>query len=524
VGDFAGNADRIRRAIDEGRRHGAKLIVTPEMALSGYPAEDLLLRDDFIDQCTAELLKLASHCLDVAVVVGHPHREGRTRYNAATLLRAGRVEAVYFKQRLPNYQVFDEKRYFETGNRPCVFEVDGRRIGLTICEDLWFPEPAAQAKAAGAEILVSINASPFNRNKLAERYQVMGARVKETGLPVLYVHWNGGQDELVFDGASFALDAKGRVVYQAETFKETLDIVEWDEKLSGPIAPPITEEETIYRALMTGVRDYVEKNRFPGVLLGLSGGIDSALVLAIVVDALGADRVHAVMMPSQYTAGMSVDDSREMVATLGVKYTEIAIAPIFEAFRKQLAPSFEGRPEDSTEENLQARIRGTLLMALSNKFGAIVVTTGNKSEMATGYATLYGDMAGGYALIKDIVKTLVYRLARWRNAKSPVIPQRVIDRAPSAELRPNQTDQDSLPPYEVVDAVVERYMERDMTPEQIAGAGYDMAAVQKVVNLIRVNEYKRRQAPPGVRITPRGFGKDWRNPITSAYRPRSGEV
>jgi len=523
VGDFAGNAERIRRAIDAGRSKGASLVVTPELALCGYPAEDLLLRDDFLDQCTAELMRLAAYCLDVAVVVGHPHREGRTRYNAASVLRGGRIESIYFKQRLPNYQVFDEKRYFETGASPCVFEVDGRRVGLTICEDLWFPEPAAQAKEHGAQMLLSINASPFHRAKHAERYQVMGARVKETRLPLLYVHWVGGQDELVFDGASFALDAKGLLGYQGATFEEAVDIVEWrdDGKLAGPVAPPLTEEETVYRALMTGVRDYVEKNRFPGVLLGLSGGIDSALVLAICVDALGPERVHAVMMPSQYTASMSVDDSREMVKTLGVKYTEIAIGPIFDAFRAQLAPSFAGRPEDSTEENLQARIRGTLLMALSNKFGSIVVTTGNKSEMATGYATLYGDMAGGYALIKDIVKTLVYKLATWRNTKGRVIPQRVIDRAPSAELRPGQTDQDSLPPYEVVDAVVERFMERDMSPEAIAGMGYDQAAVQKVVNLIRVNEYKRRQAPPGVRITPRGFGKDWRYPITSGFRPKT---
>ena len=523
VGDFAGNAQRIRQVIDAGRARGATLIVTPELALSGYPAEDLLLRDDFLDQCTAELMKLTAFCLDVAVVVGHPHREGRTRYNAASVMRGGRIEAMYFKQRLPNYQVFDEKRYFETGNTPCVFEVEGRRVGLTICEDLWFPEPAAQAKAAGAQMLLSINASPFHRAKLAERYQVMGARVKETQLPLLYVHWVGAQDELVFDGASFALDTQGLLTYQGETFREALDIVEWgdDGKLSGPIAPPLAEEETIYRALMTGVRDYVDKNRFPGVLLGLSGGVDSALVLAICVDALGADRVHAVMMPSEYTATMSLEDSREMARIHGVRYTEIAIAPIMKGFREQLAPSFAGRAEDATEENLQSRIRGTLLMALSNKFGSIVVTTGNKSEMATGYATLYGDMAGGFAVIKDIVKTLVYKIANWRNSRGRVIPQRVIDRAPSAELKPDQTDQDSLPPYEVVDAVVERYMERDMTPDAIAGLGYDLEAVRKVVNLIRVNEYKRRQAPPGVRITPRGFGKDWRNPITSGFRPKT---
>jgi NAD+ synthase (glutamine-hydrolysing) len=522
VGDFVGNADRIRRAVDEARAQGARLVVTPEMALSGYPPEDLLLRDDFCDQCAAELTKLASYCLDVAVIVGHPHREGRTRYNAATLLNAGRIQAIYFKQKLPNYNVFDEKRYFEVGNRPCVFELDGRRIAITICEDLWFPEPAAQAKAAGAELILSINASPYHRNKLAERYQVMGTRVKETGLPMLYVHWVGGQDELVFDGASFALDGDGSLTYQGETFREAIDIVEFEgRKVTGAMAPPLTEEETVYRALVTGVGDYVNKNKFPGVLLGLSGGIDSALVLAICVDALGAGRVHAVMMPSDYTASMSVEDAREMAGIFGVKYTEIAIKPVFGAFRAQLAPSFAGRAEDTTEENLQSRIRGTLLMALSNKFGSIVVTTGNKSEMATGYATLYGDMAGGYAVIKDIVKTLVYRLAYWRNTKGQVIPQRVIDRPPTAELRPGQTDQDSLPPYEVLDAVVERYMERDMTPEAIMSLGYDAESVRKVVHLIRVNEYKRRQAPPGVRITPRGFGKDWRYPITSGFRPKA---
>jgi NAD+ synthase/NAD+ synthase (glutamine-hydrolysing) len=522
VGDFAANGERLRKAVDGARAAGAKLVVAPELALSGYPPEDLLLRDDFLDACRDELMKLASHCLDVALIVGHPHREGRTRYNAASLLRGGRIEAMYFKQRLPNYQVFDEKRYFATGESPCVFTLEGRRIALTICEDLWFPEPAAQAKAAGAELLVSINASPFHRAKLAERYQSMGARVKETKLPLLYVHCVGGQDELVFDGASFALDGEGMLTYQSETFREALDIVDFEgAAVKGPIARPLTEEETIYRALATGLTDYVDKNGFRGVLLGLSGGIDSALVLAICVDALGAGRVHAVMMPSAYTAAMSVEDAREMAEALGVKYTEIPIGPVFDAFRAQLAPAFAGLAEDTTEENLQSRIRGALLMALSNKTGALVVTTGNKSEMATGYATLYGDMAGGFAVIKDIVKTLVYRLARWRNTQGRVIPQRVIDRPPSAELRPGQVDQDTLPPYEVLDAVVERFMERDLSPEQIAGVGYDAAAVAQVVRLIRLNEYKRRQAPPGVRITPRAFGKDWRIPITSGFRPKS---
>ena len=520
VGDFEGNAAKMREAVSAARAAGAKLVVTPEMSLSGYPAEDLWLRDDFCDRCLAEVVKLATTCLDVALIVGYPHREGRTRYNAAALLRAGRMERFYLKQKLPNYKVFDEKRYFELGNTPCVFDLEGRKVGLTICEDLWFPEPAAQAQKAGAEILVSINASPFHRSQQAERYQRMGARVKETKLPLLYVHGVGGQDEIVFDGASFALGGDGMLGYQGETFRETVDIVEWEgDAITGTKAKPLTEEETIYRALMTGTADYVNKNNFPGVLLGLSGGIDSALVLAICVDALGAERVHAVMMPSRFTAAMSTEDAREMARIHGTHYTEIPIDPIYKSFMASLAPTFEGHDADKTEENLQSRIRGNLLMALSNKLGPIVVTAGNKSEMATGYATLYGDMAGGFAVIKDIVKTLVYRLAYWRNTQSEVIPQRVIDRAPSAELAEGQTDQDVLPPYEIVDAVVERYMERDMSPEQIASAGFDLATVRAVVKMIQANEYKRRQAPPGVRITPRSFGKDWRYPITSRSTP-----
>jgi NAD+ synthase/NAD+ synthase (glutamine-hydrolysing) len=520
VGDFAGNAERLRRAVDEARAAGVRLVVAPEMALCGYPAEDLWLRDEFCDEAFAELLKLASHCLDVGLVVGYPHREGRARYNAAALLRGGRVEQAYFKQKLPNYRVFDEQRYFQAGDRPCVFEHEGRRIGLTICEDLWFPEPAAKVKAAGADVLLSINASPFHRAQQAERYQRMGARVKETKLPLLYVHGVGAQDELVFDGASFALDAEGGIAYQAESFREALDIVEFDgPRVKGTMAPPLTEEEVIYRALSTGLAGYVGKNRFPGVVLGLSGGIDSALVAAICADALGPERVHAVMMPSQYTSDMSLEDAAAIAHALGIRYTTIPIEGLFDAFRAQLAPVFGDAAPDKTEENLQARIRGTLLMAISNKTGALVVATGNKSEMATGYATLYGDMAGGFALIKDVVKTVVYRLSYWRNSQGLVIPQRVIDRAPSAELAPGQVDQDTLPPYEVLDAVVERYMERDMSPEQIAGVGYDLETVRRIVRMVQANEYKRRQSAPGVRITPRAFGKDWRYPITSGFRP-----
>ena len=522
VGDFAGNAQRIRKAVDAARSAGASLVVAPELALSGYPPEDLLLRDDFLDACRDELMRLATWCLDVALVLGHPHREGRTRYNAASLLRNGRIEAMYFKQRLAGYAPFDEQRYFTAGEGACVFAHAGRRIALAIGDDLWSAQPAAQAKAAGAELLLGLHAAPFHRAKLAERYQVLGARVKETKLPLLCVRGVGGQDELVFDGASFALDAQGMITYQADTFREAVDIVEFEASaVKGPLARPLTEEELVYRALVMGLADYVGKNGFPGAVLGLSGGIDSALVLAICVDALGAERVHAVMMPSAYTAAMSVEDAREMARITGVRYSEIPIATLFDGFRARLASALPEGPVSTAEENLQSRIRGTLLMALSNKSGAIVVTAGNKSELATGYATLHGDTSGGFAVIKDIVKTLVYRLARWRNTRGQLIPERVIDRAPSAELRPGQVDQETLPPYEVVDAVVERFMDRDMTPEQIAGTGYDTRAVEQVVRFIRNNEYKRRQAPPGVRITPRASGKEWRFPITSGFRPKS---
>jgi NAD+ synthetase len=520
VGDFSGNVGNIGAAIERARAQGATLLVSPEMLLSGYPPEDLLLRDDFLVQTDRALQEVAQHARGITVIVGHPRKHGARRFNSASVLRDGKVAQTYDKQRLPNYLVFDEKRYFDTGDSPLVIEHEGRRIAVTICEDLWFAEPAAQAQAAGAELLVSINCSPYDMNKLSVRYDVMRSRAKETGLPLLYVHWVGGQDELVFDGASFALDAGGNITYQAPSFEEVVDVVEFDGKACrGSIAPALTREASVYKALCVGVRDYVNKNRFPGVLLGLSGGVDSALVLAIVVDALGKDRVKAVMMPSDFTASISIEDAREMARIHGVAYSEIAIKPMFEAFKQALGKEFAGRAEDTTEENLQARTRGMLLMALSNKFGSIVVTTGNKSEMATGYATLYGDMAGGFAVIKDISKTLVYRLCKYRNGLSRVIPERVIDRAPSAELRANQTDQDLLPPYDTLDAILERFMEQDMSPEAIIAEGYSAEEVRKVVRLIQANEYKRRQAPVGIRVTPRGFGKDWRYPITSRYTP-----
>jgi NAD+ synthase (glutamine-hydrolysing) len=455
------------------------------------------------------------------------------RFNAASVLTGGCVAGTYCKRELPNYQVFDERRYFVSGRDaglpPLVFEAGGVRFGLLICEDAWFDEPAQATKAAGAQVLCVLNASPFHLDKSGEREERMAERARRTGLPLLYAHLVGGQDEVVFDGASFAVDARGEIGARAPAFSDDLLMLELDGQggVHGPMAASPTLEAQAWSALVTGVRDYVGKNGFPGAIIGLSGGIDSALVLAVAVDALGADRVRTVMMPSPYTADISWIDAREMAQRLGVRYDEIAIAPMFDAFRASLAAEFAGLPEDTTEENLQARIRGTLLMALSNKSGAIVLTTGNKSEMATGYCTLYGDMAGGFAVIKDVAKTLVYRLADWKNQQpnrradgslGPVIPQRIITRPPSAELRPDQTDQDSLPPYEVLDAILARYMEEDQGIEEIVAAGFTPTDVERVTRLIKLNEYKRRQAPVGIRITHRAFGRDWRYPITSRFR------
>ena len=542
VGDLDGNCRLIIDAARKAHAAGACLMLAPELALTGYPPEDLLLRPAFMTACAARLTALAAELAPfdgLHVVVGHPQQDGDRadtrsrshaiahRFNAASVLARGTVLATYCKRELPNYQVFDERRYFasgrDAGQRSVVFEVGGRRFGILICEDAWYDEPAASARSAGAEVLCVLNASPFHLDKAGEREARMVERVRRCGLPLIYSHLVGGQDEVVFDGASFAVDVRGRVAVRGASFDPALVMVDidGDGSMHGELLPVPALEAQVWSALVTGVRDYVGKNGFPGAIIGLSGGIDSALVLAVAVDALGAERVRCVMMPSPYTADISWIDARDMATRLGVRYDEISILPMFDAFRSQLAAHFAGHAEDATEENIQARIRGTLLMALSNKFGSIVLTTGNKSEMATGYCTLYGDMAGGYAVLKDIVKTLVYRLSNWRNTRGRVIPARVIERPPSAELRPDQTDQDSLPPYEVLDAVVERYMERDMSPEQIGGMGYDMAAVRQVIRLIQLNEYKRRQAPPGVRITPRAFGKDWRYPITSGFRPKS---
>ena len=519
LGDIAGNAARILQQAEQAKQQGAKLLLTPELSLCGYPPEDLLLREGFYQACTRELGELAAKISGIAVIVGHPYEEEGRRYNAASLLKDGEIVETYCKQTLPNYSVFDEKRYFDRGFEPCLFEIEGVRFALNICADIWAPNAACQAQLAGAQVLLVLNASPFAMHKHEARYQAIQERIKETSLSVIYANLVGGQDELVFDGGSFAMDGHGGVTAQGQYFEEELLMLELgrDAKPVGNIASSLADEASVYQALCLGVRDYIGKNRFPGVLLGMSGGIDSALTLAVAVDALGADKVHAVMMPSPYTAQISLDDSREMVGILGVKYDEFSIEAMFQDFLGTLEGSFAGRDADTTEENLQARIRGTLLMALSNKFGSVVLTTGNKSEMTVGYATLYGDMAGGFSVLKDVKKTLVYRLATYRNTLGLVIPERIITRPPSAELRDDQTDQDSLPPYDVLDAIMACYVEQNLSINEIIASGYTEADVRRVVHLIRISEYKRRQSAVGVRITERGYGKDWRYPITVRY-------
>ncbi|MBS1190475.1 MAG: NH(3)-dependent synthetase [Rhodocyclaceae bacterium] len=523
VGDLPGNVERIVECATRAKARGADLLLTPELALCGYPPEDLLLRQDFYGACDAALENLADRVSGITLVVGHPEARNGRSYNAATVLRDGRRLATYHKFRLPNYEVFDEERYFDAGDAACVVDIDGVRCGINICADIWETGAADMACRAGADLLLVLNASPCHLEKQALRTRVLGERVASTGIPAVYANLVGGQDELVFDGGSFALDAQGEVCMRLPQFEEALGLVEYDAGTlrSDEMAVVLGPEAEAYQALVLGVRDYLGKNGFPGAIIGLSGGIDSALTLAVAVDALGPEKVRAVMMPSPYTAQMSLDDSRAMIETLGVRYDEIPIAPAMDTFAAMLESQFAGLPADTTEENLQARIRGMILMALSNKTGALVLTTGNKSEMAVGYCTLYGDMAGGFAVIKDVYKTLVYRLARYRNSLSPVIPENIIVRPPSAELKPDQTDQDSLPPYDILDAIVKAYMEDDRSPRDIIAAGLPEEAVRKVVRLLRIAEYKRRQAPVGIRITQRGFGKDWRYPITNRYRDES---
>jgi len=545
VGDVDGNATRIIEAARAARSNDkVDLVVFPELALSGYPPEDLLFHAAMRRRIAAALERLRAELRDVAILVGYPEYAGREIYNSAALIRDGVVLANHRKQCLPNYKVFDEKRYFEAGATPTIVELNGARLGLLVCEDIWEPKPAQLARDAGAQLLLVVNASPYELHKQQQRESVVRDRVREVALPVLYGNLVGGQDELVFDGHSFVMDARGEIAHRAQPFAALVSVVEFrrdGERLvpvPASVAPLQSDEESVYCALVLGVRDYVEKHRFPGVVMGLSGGVDSALTHVIAIDALGADRVHAVLMPSRYTSAMSVEDATGQANALGAKHSVISIEGMFGATLAALAGEFAGRKPDSTEENIQARCRGLLLMAISNKTGRMLLTTGNKSEMAVGYATLYGDMAGGFAPIKDCSKLLVYRLARYRNAlpakstssthdatasfKGPrgaaVIPERVLTRPPTAELRDNQQDTDSLPPYEILDPILEAFIEEDLSVDQITARGFDRATVVRVLEMVRRNEYKRRQAPPGVRVSSRAFGRDWRYPITNGFR------
>ena len=523
VGDLAGNSAKIADCARRASLENADILLTPELSLVGYPPEDLLLRVSFYAKSQIALQALAQELAaykDLYVIVGHPFAQDGHHYNAASVLCNGEIIFTYRKHALPNYTVFDEKRYFSSADDASTFTLKGVCFGINICEDTWFDEAPARSRAAGAEVLLVLNASPYHMQKEHLRQDVMRFNVTGQGMALVYANLVGAQDELVFDGGSFVMNVNGTITNQLPYFAEACVTVSFNgaEPVAQSLAEEMSTEAQVYAALVLGVQDYVRKNGFPGAIIGLSGGVDSALTLAIAVDALGAENVRAVMMPSPYTAEISWVDSREMVQRLGVKYDEIAINDCFTAFRDALDFEFKDLPEDATEENLQARIRGTLLMALSNKTGAIVLTTGNKSEMAVGYCTLYGDMAGGFAAIKDIAKTLVYRLCSYRNSISDVIPERILTRAPSAELRPNQTDQDSLPSYEILDGIMQGYMEDGLGIAELLQAGYLKEDIDKITRLIKLNEYKRRQAPVGVRVTHRAFGRDWRYPITSKFR------
>jgi len=530
VGDVSGNTRimiaEARRARDE---LGAQLVVFPELAVTGYPPEDLLFHRGFRRGVAQSIRALADAAQGIGILFGYPEYDGEAIYNAACLVSEGQVLANYRKRCLPNYGVFDEKRYFSPGADTCVIDYRGVRLGIVICEDVWEPEPAREAAAAGAQLLAVINGSPYDRSRPDTRIEALKKFVTPTGLPVLYVNCVGGQDELVFDGGSMVLDQSGRTVHREPMFEPSLGIAAFSPRSDGALlcetsrlAPLPEPVESVYRALVLGTRDYVEKHRFPGVVLGLSGGIDSALVLAIAVDALGAQRVRAVMMPSRYTASISQQDAQGQARTLGVRYDVIPIEPIFQATVDALREVFAGRKPDVTEENIQSRSRGMVLMAISNKTGDMLLTTGNKSEMAVGYATLYGDMAGGFAPIKDCSKTLVYQLAEYRNSLGEVIPRRVIEREPSAELRADQKDTDSLPPYDVLDPILSCFIEQNLSVDEIAAKGFDRATVGEVLEMVKRNEYKRRQAPPGIRVSRRAFGRDWRYPITSGFGPGRG--
>ncbi|RDZ27019.1 NAD+ synthase [Lysobacter silvisoli] len=529
VGAVERNAERIAAMIVQARdEHGADVVLFPELAISGYPPEDLLLRPSFLADCEAALLRVASAAHGIVAVVGWPQAAGAVVYNAASVLRDGRVEATYRKRELPNYAVFDERRYFDVDpdGGDCVFDLKGVPVGVVICEDLWFAEPLAATAAAGAELVLVPNASPFQRDKHAQRDALIAQRVRESGCALAYLNVVGGQDALVFDGASVLADGDGRVHNAARAFEDHWLVADY-EPAARRFAPVQWPEESddgrdslAWRAVVRGTRDYCRKNGFDSVWLGLSGGIDSSLVLAIAVDALGADNVTAVRMPSRYTAGLSNDLAAEQCAAQGVRLLALPIEKPFQGYLDALAEAFAGKPVDVTEENLQSRTRGALLMALSNKFGGLLLTTGNKSEYAVGYATIYGDMCGGYAPIKDLYKTEIYSLARWRNAVAgaPLIPPGVIDRPPSAELRDNQKDQDSLPPYDVLDAILLRHVDQEQSRDEIVAAGFAADTVDHVLRLVRISEWKRHQAAPGPKVSQRAFGRERRYPISNGYR------
>lgn len=523
VGDIKANTRKIISLSKQAKQAGADIAVFPELALSGYPPEDLLMRQGFISQVEAAIELIAEAASDIIIVFGAPRQHKHELFNAAIVCSKGDVIGEYHKYSLPNYAVFDEKRYFQPGHQPLIISCKQQKIGIVICEDAWFNEPIQQAQDAGAQAVVILNASPFHRNKHQQRVDMLQHRQQQTPLPLFYLNIVGGQDELIFDGDSLVMNAQSELVGRGPDFETALLHYKLHKDLTitaidTPFYQPQSELSSLYKALVTAVHDYVTGNGFDGVVIGLSGGVDSALTLAIAVDALGAEQVHAVMMPSRYTAQMSLDDAKLQADVMLVDYKTISIEPTFQAFLETLKDEFAGKETDTTEENIQARCRGVILMALSNKLRRMVLTTGNKSEMSVGYSTLYGDMAGGFAPLKDIEKQLVYALCDYRNSVEPVIPQRVLDRPPSAELRPDQEDQDSLPDYAILDAILRMSVEDDMPRQQIIDAGYEEVTVDKVIKMVQLNEYKRRQAPPGVRITQRAFGRDRRYPITSGYR------
>lgn len=534
VGDIRRNTQLIIEAATTAlEQHRADLVIFPELAITGYPPDDLLLRPALHRQVQDAIELICRRAGNIDILLGLPEQADGRLYNSAFLIAGGKVTHQYRKQVLPNYGVFDEQRYFSPGDSPCIVNLNGIQAAITICEDIWQPFPCQQACDAGAELVLNLNASPYHAEKLSQRREILHTRQAETGLAMVYLNLVGGQDELVFDGGSMMLDSRGEICWNAPQFETGLYLLDIHRDADSSISVAAADEihhpperlQSIYNALVLGVRDYVNKNGFNGVVIGLSGGIDSALVLSIAIDALGAGNVAAIGMPSRYTSTMSIEDAREMAALLDIQYHEISIESPFSAFLDVLDPLFaelhQGESDsDTTEENIQSRCRGILLMAVSNRTGRMVLATGNKSEIAVGYATLYGDMAGGFAPLKDVPKTLVYALAEWRNRQGRIIPQRIIDRPPSAELKPDQRDVDSLPPYDILDPILERYIERDQSPDEIMAAGYDPATVQKVVRMVDRNEYKRRQAAPGVRISERAFGRDRRYPITSGYDER----